>query len=83
MPQTKAGMIEQCRSMSQENARVWEALIATQCGADVTVGRFTADNWHVTVKLINPTRAHGGIVLISSKDDDGNSSGSSAECVGS
>ena len=75
MQQTKAGLIEQCKSLSEENSRVWEVMLAQIRNLGIeTVGRFTADGWHVTVSLVNPTRAHGGIVLIHSKMDDKNDS---------
>jgi hypothetical protein len=28
MQQTKAGLIEQCKSLSEENSRVWEVMLA-------------------------------------------------------
>jgi hypothetical protein len=75
MQQTKAGLIQQCDSLSKENSRVWEVMLAQirDKGIDL-VGRFTANGWHVTVSLVNATRAHGGIVLIYSKQDDKNDS---------
>ena len=73
MKATKEQLIAENHDLHLENSRVWETLIAMTSNTDVWVGSFVADGWTVGVRLINPTRAHGGILYVSSKSENNGS----------
>src|SRR5438270_11218563 len=44
-----------------------EALAALMQGERTRIGQFTCEDWTVTAWLINPHRAHGGLVMLEQK----------------
>lgn len=66
MKQTKEQMMEEIE-MAKKNEWINYEVMASQTeGTAVKVGQFTAEGSTVTMWVINPTRAHGGIVQIRS-----------------
>lgn len=44
-----------------------EALQAVMEGEHIRIGQFTCDGWTITGWLINPDRAHGGLIMLEQK----------------
>jgi hypothetical protein len=55
----------ECVSLSEECARLREALGAVMAGEAILVGQFTLDRQTVKARLIGHDRAHGGLLLVS------------------
>ena len=67
MTYTKQQLTEDNSQLRSELDRTAEALAAVIDGTDLLVGQFTLDGQTVKARLINPTRAHGGLIMFSSQ----------------
>ena len=63
--QAKQDLIDTNSRMQSELDRVHEALSAVMDGSAELIGQFTLDGQTVKARLINPERAHGGLIMFS------------------
>jgi hypothetical protein len=63
MQPTKQELLEQRNKSVAEGDNLHEALSAVMAGEAELVGQFTLDGQTVKARLVNPLRAHGGLIL--------------------